>query len=109
GVATIHQGGARVDGTLGNASYLAVYMLLHIFIALLYLFRSRKNFNMVLVYGALILSQTFILYETATRGAILGLLGGLFLLALLNIRNKENLWMRRGSIWLLSFVLVAVA
>ncbi len=108
GVATIHQGGARVDGSLGNASYLAVYLLIHIFVALLFLYRERKNSGLLFLYGALALSQTYILYETATRGAILGFIGGLLLLALLNVRNKENLWMRRMSLWLLGLVIVVV-
>ena len=43
GVLTINQGGVRVDGTFGNAIYLAVYMLFHIFIALLFMWRSWKN------------------------------------------------------------------
>ena len=36
GVNEIHQGGTRIDATLGNATYLAVYMLLHVFLALYY-------------------------------------------------------------------------
>jgi len=43
GLKTINQGGVRVDGTLGNAIYLAVYMLFHIFIASLFMWREWKN------------------------------------------------------------------
>src|SRR3989344_4900162 len=43
GLKTINQGGVRVDGTLGNAIYLAVYMLFHIFIAFLFMWREWKN------------------------------------------------------------------
>ena len=32
GAIAINQGGVRVDGTLGNATYLAIYMLFHIFL-----------------------------------------------------------------------------
>ena len=98
GLKTINQGGARVDGTLGNAIYLAVYMLSHIFIAILFLWRERKSIALRWVYGLLILTQAFVLYYTATRGAILGLLGGLFIVAVLNIRNREDQIVRKASI-----------
>ena len=98
GLKTINQGGVRVDGTLGNAIYLAVYMLFHIFIALLFMWREWKNIALRWVYGLLILAQISVLYFTATRGAILGLLGGLFVMAVLNIRNKESVLVRKASI-----------
>jgi len=86
----INQGGVRVDGTLGNAAYLAVYMLFHIFLAMMMFAKEKKKSFLRWVYGVLIFGQVMILYNTATRGAILGLLGGLFLVVLLNFRNKEN-------------------
>jgi hypothetical protein len=39
GWSVINQGGSRVDATFGNATYLAVYMLFHICIALYYLLK----------------------------------------------------------------------
>src|SRR3989344_3320711 len=98
GLKTINQGGVRVDGTLGNAIYLAVYMLFHIFIAFLFMWREWKNVALRWIYSLLIITQVFILYYTATRGAILGLLGGLLVIAVLNIRNKESAFVRKGSI-----------
>lgn len=108
GLKTINQGGVRVDGTLGNAIYLAVYMLFHIFIAILFLWREWKSVLLRWVYGLLILVQAFILYYTATRGAILGLLGGLFILAALNIRNKEDQLVKKISIAILVGLVVLV-
>ena len=101
GLKVINQGGVRVDGTLGNAIYLAVYMLFHFFVALLFLYRERKNKVLMCVYGLLALFHVWILYYTATRGAILGLLGGLLVIAVLNIRNREDLIIKRASIVLL--------
>lgn len=98
GLKTINQGGVRVDGTLGNAIYLAVYMLFHIFIALFFLWREWQNVVLRWVYGLLILAQAFVLYYTATRGAILGLLGGLLVVAVLNIGNREDRFARKMSI-----------
>ena len=108
GLKTINQGGARVDGTLGNAIYLAVYMLFHIFIAGLFLRREWKSVALRWVYGLLILAQVFVLYYTATRGAILGLLGGLFIVAILNIRNKEDSFVRKTSVALLCSLVILI-
>lgn len=109
GSVQINQGGVRVDGTLGNATYLAVYMLFHVFIALLMLWREKKNISLRWVYGILIVLQTWVLYHTATRGAILGLLGGLFIVALLNIRNKkEDKWLHRLSLAVIISLMVVV-
>jgi O-antigen ligase/tetratricopeptide (TPR) repeat protein len=73
----INQGGVRVDGTLGNASYLGIYMVFHVFLAGLLIFRFKEKWQQILL-GAIALMDLIILYFTATRGAILGFLGGIF-------------------------------
>ncbi|HEY0908369.1 MAG TPA: O-antigen ligase family protein [Candidatus Paceibacterota bacterium] len=144
GALVINQGGVRVDGKFGNATYLAIFLVFNIFFALILAFRSRNErlsapcaigiysgigvimFSIwvflaqsdafskgianlgsnvfwvyaVLAFAALItwLSQKysasiayvytvpvlgFVLYFTATRGAILGIIGGVLLSALL--------------------------
>ncbi len=107
----IHQGGVRVDGTLGNASYLALYFLIHIFIALYYWVKSKTSVERWL-YGILMVLQASILYATATRGAILGLIGGLFVIAVLNLNNKENerikRWSRYALAGLVTFILIFI-
>lgn len=108
GVVTINQGGVRVDGTLGNAIYLAVYMLFHIFVAFLYMLRSWKNRGLRHLYMLLIAMQMLVLYFTATRGAILALLGGLLVLAILNVKNKEEQGIRKFSIGVLVAVVALV-
>lgn len=108
GVMAISQGDARVDGTFGNAIYLAVYMLFHIFLSVWMLWKEKGDVRYRYAYGALIALQLIVLYFTATRGAILGLLGGALVFALLNIRNKENLSIRKTSVALLVGLLVLV-
>lgn len=83
GILAIHQGGVRLDATFGNATYLAVYMLFHVFITTVLLLRSKGEPFVRWIYGAAIALQIFIIYHTATRGAVLGLLGGALLAALL--------------------------
>lgn len=85
----LHQG-SRLDATLGNASYLAVYMLFHIFILAFLLFRHRGAQFVKWLYGVLMLTEMVVLYYTATRGTILGLIGGSLLAAfLVMIFGKE--------------------
>jgi len=89
GKAEIHQGG-RIDASLGNATYLAVYMLFHIFIAVMLALRETTSKTMRWVYLSVAALETFILYHTATRGAILGFLGGALLTAFLLIFFKRE-------------------
>ena len=76
GKITINQGGVRVDGTLGNAAYLGIYMVFHVFIAALLFVRFRANWQRIVIAVVALVDVT-ILYFTATRGAILGLIGGI--------------------------------
>ena len=75
GILQTHQG-SRLDATLGNASYLAVYMVFHIFLAMA-LFTGQKISENGFIFFVIAL-ESFVLYHTATRGAILGIIGGLF-------------------------------
>lgn len=82
GGAAIHQSSNRLDASLGNATYFAAYLLMHIFIALFLLMRSGKVYERVL-YALSIALQIYLMYFTQTRGALLGLIGGLGVVALL--------------------------
>jgi O-antigen ligase/tetratricopeptide (TPR) repeat protein len=97
GKIVINQGGVRLDATFGNATYLAAYMFFHIFLTLLFLFRSESR-GAKYRYGILIALQAFILYHTATRGTILGLLAGVFLTGLLvTIFEREHPRLRKAA------------
>jgi O-antigen ligase/Flp pilus assembly protein TadD len=111
GLAVINQGGVRLDSRLGNSTYLAVYMLFHAFMAALLWARAwvEKNERALhsWFYGAIIVLDTFILFFTATRGAILGLLGGALLSALLLIiiAPRSRVAWRAGVVILITIVL----
>jgi O-antigen ligase len=75
GLATINQGGVRLDATFGNASYLAIYIVFHMFLSASF-FLNAKEKMWQWIYGGLFVVQGIILYFTATRGAILGFIGG---------------------------------
>ncbi|MEK7558461.1 MAG: O-antigen ligase family protein, partial [Patescibacteria group bacterium] len=103
----IHQGAVRLDATLGNSTYLAVYMLFHIFIAGLFLMRQTTGKTMRWVYGAIILLDIFVLYHTATRGAILGFIGGAILSSLILVAlNKDNKFIRKSALGIIAFIFI---
>lgn len=81
--------GYRVGSTLDNPSFLASYLIFFIFWGLLLLFKKWQWSDFcftILSVVALVLSRT--------RGAIVGLLIGLIITALILLFNKEN--RRRG-------------
>ncbi len=88
----INQGGVRLDATFGNSTYLAVYMLFHVFIAAYYFF-GQIGFNWKRVlYGVLTVLYASMLYHTATRGVILGLIAGtLVALAIVGYKSKGKI------------------
>ncbi len=82
GLFTIHQGGTRVDATLGNATYLAAYLVFHLFFLVWFFLRADRRWLRI-AYGLAFFFEIVILYFTATRGAIIGFLGGLAVLSAL--------------------------
>ncbi len=76
------QSGSRVDTTFGNATYLAVYLLFNIFLTLYMLTKERRSRFMQSVYGIVLVFQVVALFNTQTRGAILGFIGGLIIMGL---------------------------
>jgi O-antigen ligase/tetratricopeptide (TPR) repeat protein len=89
GKIAINQGGVRVDGTLGNASYLAIYMVFHIFFASLLFVRFKENWKKILL-AVVALMDLIVLYFTATRGAILGLIGGILVTFIYLLLKSER-------------------
>lgn len=90
----IHQGGTRVDATLGNATYLAAYLLFHLFFAIWFFLNSR-NLGAKIAFAGIFILESFILYHTATRGALLGFLGGLVVLSLIlafSAKGRSRQW-----------------
>lgn len=64
------QGGVRVDGTIGNPTYLAAYLLLSMAVISLLFWNSRERWQKIL-YGAFFLFEALIILFTASRGVIL--------------------------------------
>ena len=78
----IHQGSTRIDASLGNSAYLAIYLLFNLFIALwLALTEKRAWLKWSLV--ALAVLEGVLIFFTETRGTTWALIGALALAALL--------------------------
>src|SRR3989344_1454595 len=172
GELVINQGGVRVDGTLGNATYLAVYLLFSIFFLIFFIVANRDTLKDLLItyaagfggfilfylnhikgddvsagkvgiilsvlsllgiigivyflskrqksihssiwrivlYGALLIAEMYVLFFTATRGVILGLAAGVSIIAIaLLLFEKQNKFLRRSSAVFLILVVVTAA
>jgi len=73
----------RIDATFGNPIYLAVYSLIHIFIALILMVRWRGTHWHQALLGFVAALHVLTMLFTATRGAVLGFLGGAVVAAVL--------------------------
>ncbi|MDB5259066.1 MAG: hypothetical protein JWO73_274, partial [Candidatus Taylorbacteria bacterium] len=87
----------RIEGPLGNSSYLGVYALVHIFIALLFWFRNAYHIHhertnngiwkfdsiaQLIGYTAIAAFNAYVMYHTGTRGSFIGLACGMLFSAL---------------------------
>ena len=82
GTLAIHQGSTRIDATLGNSAYLAIYFLFNVFIALWLALTEKQVW---LKWSLIILAfvEALLIFFTETRGTIIGLVLALSLAALL--------------------------
>ncbi|MDP3726492.1 MAG: O-antigen ligase family protein [bacterium] len=109
GFVVINQGGVRIDATLGNATYLAGYLLFHIFFAAFLIVQKHNPRWLQYFYGGVILLHTIILFNTMTRGAILGLIGGAMTTALLlTIFNWNNTRVKKYTLGFLTGVVIFI-
>lgn len=96
GILSTVQNAVRIEATLGNAAYMAVYMLFHVGLAIYMYFVARNNETgnakvLIWVYPLLAVLYTFVMFETQTRGTLLGLVGGAMLaLAIYSIFGKRE-------------------
>ncbi len=87
----IQGGGVRIDGTIGNPTYLAAYMMLISALTLVLLFNARSK-GWRYGYLGVFIFNLIILYFTASRGAFLALIVTvpLFLLAYIFLIAKND-------------------
>ncbi|MFH0906921.1 MAG: tetratricopeptide repeat protein [bacterium] len=98
-------GGTRLSGTIGNPSFLAAYLLMSAFLCL-FLLVNKKEWAWQIFFGLTFLFETYIIFQTETRGAILGFFGGLLLLAVLAVIFSKNKKLRIGFVGLFLILII---
>jgi O-antigen ligase len=105
--AFLSPGGTRVSATLGNAAFFAAYLIPHIFLAG-YLFFERKQLWQRSYYALATILFITMLFQTEVRGAMLGLIGAGFSIALLAIlNNQEKPVIRKTSVIILTLIFLS--
>ncbi len=106
--ASAQQGSWRIYGTLGNASYMAIYMLFMSFVAFLLTIRSQVTGWRVFYLGMVLIYVTLLIF-TVTRGTTIGLVAGGLLAALyIAIFERRTPALRKGAIVFLVLVTLCV-
>jgi O-antigen ligase len=94
GTLAIHQGSYRIDATLGNSIYLAIYFLFSVFVAL-WLALTEKYAWLKWTLIALAVLESVLLLFTGTRGAMVGFVLSLTLAAFLTAVTAG----KRARVW----------
>ncbi|NOZ68186.1 MAG: O-antigen ligase family protein [Deferribacteres bacterium] len=81
--------GERVSSTLGNPPFLASYLLLSVFLALIACSNTGKHYVRFL-YLLIVVLHLATIYLTATRGAILSVIAGVIIFGLLFIYTRSG-------------------
>ncbi|NBD74426.1 tetratricopeptide repeat protein [Patescibacteria group bacterium] len=99
----------RLDLTFGNPTYLAIYSVVHIFLALVLLQKHWGVLWLRVLYLAIALLQLPMLFYTGTRGSILGFLGGMLATGVvLALVQRGNPLMRKIAVGAIAGVLAIV-
>lgn len=109
----IQGGGVRIDGTIGNPTYLAAYLTLVIATALILFFNAQKKWQKY-YYGAVVAFELFVLFFTASRGAAFAFVVAVPLFSVLYLffyrkAAGADLVFKRAVIGLLVFMIVVPA
>ena len=100
-------GGSRITATIGNAGYVAGYLIFNIFFGLLLIY-FRKNKYLNFYYSLGILLQIFIVFNTLTRGGIIALVFSLviFIGYLVFFKFRSNKSIRNSGIIILLLAII---
>lgn len=101
GSLAIHQGSTRIDATLGNSAYLAIYFLFNVFIAL-WLALTEQYAWLKWSLVALAVLEAVLIFYTETRGTVIGLIIGLAVAGLLTAGTGG----KRARSWAVGALLV---
>jgi O-antigen ligase/tetratricopeptide (TPR) repeat protein len=88
----IHMSETRLDATIGNSAYFAIFCLMYIFIAALLWAQSKQPLSKARLYPALIIFNLVGIIFSGTRGTMIGVFfGGLLALGIMALKEKGKL------------------
>ena len=99
GALAINQGGVRLDATLGNATYMGIYMLFNIFLLLMLFFRRTTNFSREILIPYFVGAVWFLLFLMQVGGSQrIDMSGKMYILGLVSLAvlcGAGYLWAHR--------------
>ncbi len=97
----------RVSATLGNPIFLASFLILPMFLTVYYMVGEEARWKQVM-YGIIAAMELYCVLLSETRGAVIGIIGGLFLAAVAYVVLTKNRQLRLwGGVIIAVFVIVA--
>jgi O-antigen ligase len=98
--------GLRLSATLGNSAYLSIYCAFNMFFACILIAQRKLTFSTVSSgYAILAVLHLFVLWQTQTRGTVLGLIaGGFVALTWYSWKNRANDKIRQATILVFGFL-----
>ncbi|MCG2686640.1 O-antigen ligase family protein, partial [Candidatus Parcubacteria bacterium] len=101
----IHSGEGRLSATIGNAAFMGAFSLAQFFLSLL-LFLKRKQLWWKIITGLAIIINLYVLYQTQTRGAAIGLVIVAFLTSIFYFfKSPDKIKKRMAGIILLVIII----
>jgi len=102
-------GEGRIASTLGNASFFAGYMLFGICIAFRFILDRTQRVLVRSAYVAVAIVELVMLYQSETRGALLGLISGIALFGVLSITHSASKAVKRAGFGALVLAVLFIA
>ena len=81
--------GERISSTIGNAAFFAAFLILQLGLALYLLIKRKQNFFKIYYFLAAFLFL-YVIFNTQTRGAVLGLVAGFIVSIIILLLSKTN-------------------
>ena len=103
------QGGTQLDSSLGNSTYLAIYVVFFIFLFFISLIQNKLQNRSLVFPGLMVVLNLIVLNYTGTRGAQVGfVIGVLVTSCIVFFAGKKFPELKRTRNWALGLFLVVI-
>ncbi len=94
----INTTGERLSSTVGNPSFFAAYLMMNVFIGLYLASTFAKKYWIKILIWSGVIVNAFVMFQTQTRGAVIGFVAGFLLLGVVSMFVERNV--RLKKMWL---------